>query len=59
MFGLMGWNSAEVSPNSGLTFDDISTSAKKTVAKIKANEDVDMIVCLSHSGTSSQNVIRG
>lgn len=57
MFGLMGWNSAEVSPNSGLTFDDISASAKKTVAKIKANEDVDMIVCLSHSGTSSQKML--
>ncbi|MEG0980093.1 MAG: bifunctional UDP-sugar hydrolase/5'-nucleotidase [Oscillospiraceae bacterium] len=53
LFGLLGSDAAYYAPNSGLTFDVISDSAKKTVANIKANEDVDMIVCLSHSGTDT------
>lgn len=34
-----------------LTFNDPVESVKSTVADIKANEDVDMIVCISHCGT--------
>lgn len=34
-----------------LTFADPVEAMKETVAKIQANEDVDMIVCVSHSGT--------
>ena len=32
-------------------FEDPVEAMKETVAEIKANEDVDMIVCVSHSGT--------
>ena len=34
-----------------LVFKDPVEGLKETVAKIRANEDVDMIVCVSHSGT--------
>ena len=34
-----------------LVFEDPVEAMKETVAEIKANEDVDMIVCVSHSGT--------
>ena len=34
-----------------LTFSNPVESVKATVADIKANEDVDMIVCISHCGT--------
>ena len=34
-----------------LLFENPVEAMKETVAKIKANEDVDMIVCLSHCGT--------
>ena len=33
-------------------FEDPVEAVKETVAEIKANEDVDMIVCISHSGTN-------
>lgn len=54
IFGLMGKDSDECAPTSGLVFEDIITSAKQTVAEIKANTDAQMIVCLSHSGTNSE-----
>ena len=34
-----------------VVFKDPVKAVKETVEKIKANEDVDMIVCISHSGT--------
>lgn len=34
-----------------LLFRDPVEAVRETVAEIKANEDVDMIVCVSHSGT--------
>ena len=34
-----------------LIFKDPVEAMRETVAKIKANEDVDMIVCVSHGGT--------
>lgn len=34
-------------------FKDPVEAVKDTVANIKANEDVDMIVCISHSGTDA------
>ena len=36
-----------------VVFEDPVEAVKETVAEIKANEDVDMIVCISHSGTDS------
>ncbi len=51
MFGLMGKNAVEYAPESGLLFKDANTAAAEVVEKIKAEEDVDMIICLSHCGT--------
>lgn len=52
LFGILGEDAVYYSPNSNLEFDNFIDSAKQTVSKIKQNENVDMIVCLSHSGTS-------
>ena len=49
--GVMGTNSIDCIPNLPVIFKDPVASVKETVAKIKANEQVDMIVCVSHSGT--------
>ncbi len=51
--GLFGIDALACNPNSPIDFTDPITAAKETVAQIKANEDVDMIVCVSHSGTWS------
>ncbi len=51
IFGLLGDDADKSAPNSGLSFTDIVTQAKSTVSEIKAKEDPDIIICLSHSGT--------
>ena len=52
IFGLMGESSASYAPTCGLTFFDITESAKNTIEKIKKNEEgIDIIIALSHSGT--------
>ena len=51
VFGIMGKNAVDYAPESGMIFNDAAETAKNVVEKIKAEEDVDMIVCLSHSGT--------
>lgn len=53
VMGIFGKSAMEDSPTLQLKVDDQIESARQTVAKIKANEDVDMIVCISHSGTST------
>ena len=49
--GVMGSNSVDCIPNCPLVFKDAVTAVKETVAEIQKNEQVDMIVCISHSGT--------
>ena len=51
VFGLFGKDALACVPNSPLLFKDPVTAAAEVVATIKATEDVDMIVCVSHSGT--------
>ncbi len=51
VFGLIGGNAVEYAPESGLLFKDAKTAAADVVAQIKEQEDVDMIICLSHCGT--------
>lgn len=51
VFGLIGENAVEYAPESGLLFKDVKTAAADVVAQIKEQEDVDMIICLSHCGT--------
>ncbi|NLI89745.1 MAG: bifunctional metallophosphatase/5'-nucleotidase [Epulopiscium sp.] len=52
IFGLLGDDAIECAPNSGLEFHNYVDSAKEIVKIIKSEEDPDIIVCLSHSGTS-------
>lgn len=49
--GVMGSDSVACIANNPVIFADAVTSVKETVKEIKANENVDMIVCISHSGT--------
>ncbi|MBQ9747711.1 MAG: bifunctional metallophosphatase/5'-nucleotidase [Clostridia bacterium] len=53
VFGIMGHESHEDAPMSGMKFSDPVESARRVVAEIRANEDYDYIICLSHSGTES------
>lgn len=50
--GLFGLDSLDCAPTCTLLFKNPVEAAKETVAKIQKNEDVDMIVCVSHSGTT-------
>ncbi|MEG2051106.1 MAG: bifunctional UDP-sugar hydrolase/5'-nucleotidase [Oscillospiraceae bacterium] len=52
IFGGMGIDSIEYTPNSGLDFDSFLEKSKETVEKIKSKENPDIIVCLSHGGIS-------
>lgn len=54
VLGIFGEDSLACAPTCVLKFRDASEAAAETVAEIKANEDVDMIVCVSHSGTSEE-----
>lgn len=49
--GLFGKDCQDCVPNCPLIFSDPVEAMKETVAEIKANETVDMIVCVSHCGT--------
>lgn len=52
VLGIFGEDSLACAPTCVLKFRDASEAAAETVAEIQANEDADMIVCISHSGTS-------
>lgn len=53
VFGLFGKNADDYAPLSGLVFSDPVESAKRTLTEIRsAYPDTDLIVCLSHGGTS-------
>ena len=49
--GVFGKDALSCAPTCELKFKDPVQAVKATVAEIKANEDADMIVCVSHSGT--------
>ncbi len=51
IFGLMGKDACESAPMTEVAFGDIVKSAERTVSKLK-EANADVIVCLSHSGTS-------
>ncbi len=56
VFGIFGQEADEYAPESGTYFTDQIDTAQKIVRNIKANEkDIDMIVCLSHSGTKEDS----
>lgn len=49
--GVFGVDALKCAPTCELLFKDPVESVKKTVVEIKKNEKVDMIACVSHSGT--------
>lgn len=49
--GVFGKDSLDCVPNAPLAFKDPVEAVKETVQDIQKKEKVDMIVCLSHSGT--------
>ncbi len=51
VMGIFGLDGQGCAPFSELVFKDPVEGAKETVAKIQEKETVDMIVCVSHSGT--------
>lgn len=51
LIGVFGEDALACAPTCDLEFEDPVNAVKETVAEIKENEDVDMIVCLSHGGT--------
>lgn len=51
IFGAMGKDSISTAPMAGVTFTDEITEAKRVVKLLKEKEKVDLILCLSHSGT--------
>lgn len=50
VYGVFGEDAEACAPESGLQFEDIVETSKTVVEDLK-EEGVDMIVCLSHSGT--------
>lgn len=53
VFGVMGVDSDECAPMSGMTLEPMVDAARRVVAEIKAKEAPDFILCLSHSGTEN------
>ena len=53
ILGVFGEDALSCAPTCVLKFRDISEAAAETVKEIQEKEDVDMIVCLSHSGTNA------
>ena len=49
VFGVVGEDAESCAPESGIDFDDIILSAREQVKLLK-EQNVDLIVCLSHSG---------
>ena len=54
VIGVMGEDSIACAPTCELIFKDQVKAVKQTVQNIQENEKVDMIVCVSHSGTNEQ-----
>ena len=50
VFGVLGVDADECAPMSGMEFTPIAGAAREVVAQLQ-QEDVDYIICLSHSGT--------
>ncbi len=51
VIGVLGKNSENCVPNCPLIFKDSVEAVRETVSEIQAKEAVDMLVCVSHSGT--------
>lgn len=56
VYGVLGEDAEMCAPESGIDFDDIVETSKRVVDELQ-KEDVDMIVCLSHSGTDEDEKV--
>ncbi len=54
VFGLLGEDANKDIVTEGISFKDNIDTARQIVNKIKQESDADMIICLSHSGTSEK-----
>lgn len=54
VFGIFGEDSLACAPTCVLQFKDASEAAAAVVREIQENEEADMIVCVSHSGTNEE-----
>lgn len=54
ILGLMGEEASGNAPMSGVAFDDAVESAKSSAATLKNDENVDLVIAVSHSGTSDE-----
>lgn len=54
VLGVFGEDSLACAPTCVLQFKDASEAAAEVVREIQKNEEVDMIVCVSHSGTNEE-----
>jgi len=51
IFGLLGRNAAQVAPTAApFTFDPIATTAMAMVSELRNQDQVDLVIALSHSG---------
>ena len=53
VFGVMGVNSDECAPMSGMELEPLADAAQRVVSEIQEKEHPDYIICLSHSGTKN------
>lgn len=51
VFGVMGVDSDECAPMSGMVLEPVAEAAKRVVAEIKEKVNPTFIICLSHTGT--------
>ena len=52
VFGVMGEDAHAAAPMSGMEFEPVADAARRVVEEIREKEDVEFIICLSHSGTT-------
>ena len=52
VFGVMGVDSDECAPMSGMELEPAAEAAGRVVAEIREKEAADFVICLSHSGTA-------
>ncbi len=55
IFGLMGKDADSNAPMAEILFEDAVIKSKEIVNTLKTEEKVDLIICLSHSGTSEES----
>ncbi len=55
IYGVVGQDAEECAPASNIDFDSIVDTSKRIVDILKNEEKVDIIICLSHSGTDENS----